>query len=133
MIPVPTREASPMQKAWKRRCHPARRPAMKTPSATDVRSGGTRPSVSDTEVQAGCQQNVDEEPSPKEGTHWIDQILKLFHKGLPPILCRSDVVLVGCRLCPSAFWLSSTTLRFLSVDEYLGATSRAGFEDPANN
>src|SRR6516165_4990754 len=83
MIPVPTREASPMQKAWKRRCHPARRPAMKTPSATDVRSGGTRPSVSDTEVQAGCQQNVDEEPSPKEGTHWIDQILKLFHKSLP--------------------------------------------------
>jgi hypothetical protein len=39
-------------------------------------------------------QNVDEEPSPKEGTHWIDEILKLFHKGLPPVLCRSDVVLV---------------------------------------
>jgi len=92
-----------MQKAWKRRCHPARRPAMKTPSATDVRSGGTRPSVSDTEVQAGCQQNVDEEPSPKEGTHWIDQILKLFHKSLPPILCRSDVVLVVSRLRLSAF------------------------------
>jgi len=78
------------------------------------------------EVQARCQQNINEEPSPKEGTHWIDQILKLFHKGLPPILCRNDVVLVGCRLCLSAFWLSSTTLRFLSVDEYLGATSRAG-------
>src|SRR6516162_7738106 len=61
----------------------------------------------DAEVQARCQQNIDEEASPKEGTHWIDQILKLFHKRLPPILCRSDVVLVGCRLCLSAFWLSS--------------------------
>jgi hypothetical protein len=38
----------------------------------------------DAEVQACCQQNVDEEPSPKEGTHWIDEILKLFHKGTVP-------------------------------------------------
>src|SRR6516225_7684351 len=75
------------------------------------------------EVQARCQQNIDEEPSPKEGTHWIDHILKLFHKVLPPILCRSGVVLVGCRLCLSAFWLSSTALRFLSADGYLGANS----------
>jgi hypothetical protein len=30
----------------------------------------------DAEIQAGCQQNVHKEPSPKEGTHWIDEILK---------------------------------------------------------
>jgi hypothetical protein len=45
----------------------------------------------DAEVQAGCQQNVHKDPSPKEGTHWIDEILKLFRKG-SPLLCRSDVV-----------------------------------------
>jgi hypothetical protein len=28
---------------------------------------------SDAEVQACCQQYVDEEPSSKEGTHWIDE------------------------------------------------------------
>ena len=37
----------------------------------------------DAELQAGCLQNAPKEPSPKEGTHWIDEILKLFHKGLP--------------------------------------------------
>ena len=46
------------------------------------------------EVPPCCQQDVDEEPSPKEGTHWIDHILKLFHKGFLPVLYRSDGVLV---------------------------------------
>ena len=38
----------------------------------------------DAEVQPGCQQDVNEEPSPKKRTHWIDEILKLFHKSLFP-------------------------------------------------
>jgi hypothetical protein len=73
-----------------------------------------------------CHQNVDEDLSPKEGTDWIDEILTLFHKGLPPILCRSDVILVDADYARVLVWLSSTAMQYRRMLNQAGSYLWAG-------